>query len=74
MYAYADEDGITTLAPGETTSALTTQITMKDISRAEFVHLENISMKITGYAIGTEGVGSSPQEAWEVCKSIGNIE
>lgn len=72
VYAYGGEE-MTTLAPGETTKPLTSEMKMREISRAEFAELSDISIKITGYAIGTEGVGSSPQEAWEVCKSIGNI-
>ena len=73
VYAYGGDE-MTTLAPGETTKPLTSEMTLRSMSNAEYSTLENISIKITGYAIGTEDVGSSPQEAWEVCKSIGNIE
>lgn len=72
VYAYGGEE-MTTLAPGETTKPLTSEMTMREISRAEFAQLSDISIKITGYAIGTEDVSAVSSEAWEVCKSIGSI-
>ena len=72
VYAYGGEE-MTTLAPGETTKPLTSEMKMREISRAEFAELSDISVKITGYAIGTEDVSAVPSEAWEVCKSIGSI-
>lgn len=72
VYAYAD-DAMTTLVPGDNTPALTSAMKMREISRAEFSTLENISIKITGYAIGTEGVDNNPVQAWNCCKTIGNI-
>lgn len=72
VYAYAGDE-MTTLAPGETTKPLTSEMKMREISRAEFAELSDISVKITGYAIGTEDVSAVPSEAWEVCKSIGSI-
>lgn len=73
VYAYGGEEMVA-LQPGESTSPLTSALKMREMSRAEFSTLENISIKITGYAIGTEGVPAVPSEAWEVCKSIGRIE
>ena len=72
VYAYGGEE-MTTLAPGETTKPLTSEMKMREISRAEFAELSDLSIKITGYAIGTEDVSAVPSEAWEVCKSIGSI-
>lgn len=72
VYAYGGDE-MTTLAPGETTKPLTSEMTLRSMSNAEFSTLENISIKITGYAIGTEDVPVVPSEAWEVCKSIGSI-
>lgn len=63
VYAYGGAD-MTTLAPGETTNPLTSAMTMKDISRAEFATLEEISVKIIGYAIGTEDGDTNPEQAW----------
>lgn len=73
VYAYGGEE-MTTLAPGETTKPLTSEMKMREISRAEFAGLSDISVKITGYAIGTEDVSAVPSEAWEVCKEIGQVE
>ena len=73
VYAYA-ADEMTTLAPGEFTSPLTSEMKMREISRAEYSAISDLSIKITGYAIGTEDVPAVPSEAWEVCKSIGRIE
>ena len=72
MYAYGSEE-MTTLAPGESTTALTEQMTMKSITNAEYAGLVDINITITGYAIGTEGVESSPQEAWTYCKVLAGI-
>lgn len=69
VYAYAD-DAMTTLAPGEKTPALTDKMTMAEISRAEFAQRKDISVKITGYAIGTEDASTVPADAWNVCKGL----
>lgn len=74
VYAYADGGVMTTLTPGDSTTSFTTQMSMKAISRADFAALEDISVKITGYAIGTEDVDMNPEQAWGQCKVIGNIE
>lgn len=62
------------LQPGESTSALTTQITMKSIANAEHAAIDDINITITGYAMGTEGVSTNPVDAWNECKIIGNIQ
>ena len=72
VYAYGSEE-MTTLAPGESTTALTEQMTMKSITNAEYAGIDDINITITGYAIGTEGVESSPQEAWTICKELGEL-
>ena len=64
---------MTPLQPGDSTSALTEQMTMKSISNAEYAGVDDINISITGYAIGTEDVSADPQEAWEQCKAIGEI-
>ena len=73
VYAYATETEMTILAPGESTTALTEQMTMKSITNAEYAGIDDINITITGYAIGTEGVESSPQEAWTYCKVLAGI-
>ena len=73
VYAYGSAE-MTTLSPGESTSALTSQMTMREISNAEYAAIDDINVTITGYAIGTEDVSANPVEAWEVCKVIGGIE
>ena len=73
VYAYGGE-GMVALQPGESNSPLTSEMTMREISRAEFAELSDISIKITGCAIGTEDVSAVHSGAWEVCKSIGQVE
>lgn len=73
IYAYAGSE-MTALQPGDSTSALTEQMTMDEISNAEYVAIDDINITITGYAIGTEDVSENPTEAWEQCKLIGNIQ
>ena len=69
VYAYANTD-MTLLAPGDSTSALTNQMTMKSISNAEYANIDDINITITGYAIGIEEVDTNPVNAWNVCKSF----
>ena len=73
VYAYGSA-GMTVLQPGESTSALTEQMTMRSISNAEYAGIDNINITITGYAIGVEGVSTNPADAWNECKAIGNIQ
>lgn len=73
IYAYAGSE-MTVLCPGDSTSALTSQMTMRSISNAEYAVLDDINITITGYAIGTEGVSTNPQDAWNECRSIGDIQ
>ena len=70
VYAYGSTDGMTTLAPGDSTTTLTNQMTMKSISNAAYAGIDDINVTITGYAIGTEDVDTSPDGAWGVCKEI----
>lgn len=72
VYAYGSAE-MTALQPGESTSALTTQMTMKSITNAEYAAIDDINITITGYAMGTEGMSSIPTDAWNECKTIGNI-
>lgn len=73
VYAYGDTE-MTVVCPGDSTSALTEQMTMRSISNAEYAGIDNINITITGYAIGVEGVSTNPADAWGECKSIGNIQ
>ena len=72
VYAYGDTE-MTVVCPGDSTSALTEQMTMRSISNAEYAGIDNINITITGYAIGVEGVSTNLADAWGECKSIGNI-
>ena len=72
VYAYGNDD-MTVLCPGDSTWALTNQMTMKSISNAEFAAIDDINITITGYAIGIEGVSTNPVDAWNECKMIGNF-
>ena len=73
VYAYGSAE-MTALSPGETTSALTSRMTMSEISNAEYAAIDDINVTITGYAIGIEGVSTNPTDAWNECKAIGNIQ
>ena len=73
VYAYGNS-GMTVLQPGESTSALTEQMTMCEISNAEYADIDDINITITGYAIGTESVSVNPVDAWNECKAIGDIQ
>lgn len=70
VYAYASNDEMTVLAPGDETSSLTSQMAMIDITNAEYAGIDDINFTITGYAIGTDGVDTNPIEAWEACKLL----
>ena len=65
---------MTVLSPGDSTIALTNQMTMQSITNAEYVAVDDINITITGYAIGTEDVSTNPTDAWNECKTIGNIQ
>ena len=74
VYAYTSgNDGMTPLQLGEKTSALTTQMTMRSITNAEYAAIDDINIKITCYAVGTDGVSTNPSDAWNECKTIGNV-
>ena len=73
VYAYGNND-MTILSPGESTSALTNQMTMSSISNAEYAVVDDINITITGYAIGIENVSMNPTDAWNECKVIGDIQ
>lgn len=73
VYAYGTDE-MTLLGSGDSTSALTNQMTMQAISNAEYAGIDDINITITGYAIGTENVSTNPTDAWNECKSIGNIQ
>ena len=73
VYAYGNSE-MTALQPGESTSALTEQMKMNEVSNAEYASIDDINITITGYAIGTEGVSTNPTDAWNECKAIGEIE
>ena len=72
VYAYGTDE-MTVLCPGESTSALTNQMTMRSISNAEYAAIDDINITVTGYAVGIEGVSTNPTEAWNECKAIGNL-
>ena len=73
VYAYGGTE-MMVLGPEDSTSALTSQMTMQSISNAEYASIDDINITITGYAIGIEGVSVNPTEAWNECKWIGNIQ
>ena len=62
VYAYGNAE-MTALQPGESTNALTEQMTMQSISNAEYAGIDDINITITGYAVGTEDVSTNPTDA-----------
>lgn len=71
VYAYADSDGmIAKLYPGETTVPLLSSMTMRNITIAEYAEIEDINIRITGYAIDTNGYSMLPSEVWYECKTL----
>lgn len=72
VYAYTTgSELMTALTPGESTTALTEQMTMRSITNVEYAGIDDINITLTGYAIGVEDVSDNPTEAWFVCKEIG---
>lgn len=68
-------DALTTLALAESTSPMTTQMTMKNISSADYAGIDDINVTITGYAVETSEVGvTTPSEAWTWCKQTYNLQ
>ena len=75
VYAYGSADALTTLALAESTSPMTTQMTMKNISSADYAGIDDINVTITGYAVETSEVGvTTPSEAWTWCKQTYNLQ
>ena len=73
VYAYGNTE-MAVLCPGESTSALTSQMTMQQISNAEYAWIDDVNITVTGYVIGIEDVSTNPIDAWNECKEIGNME
>ena len=61
---------MTVLSPGNCTTALTEQMTMRSITNVEYAGIDDINITLTGYAIGVEDVPTAPVEAWDYCKLI----
>jgi len=73
VYAYVDSDSnMCVLELDETSPALTTQITMKNISNAEYAGIDDINISADSYVIGIDGVSTTPAEAWQACKNTIN--
>lgn len=51
------------LMPGASTTALTSNLTMVDMSRAEYSEVTDLNVSMTGYACGTEDL--ELENAWE---------
>ena len=74
IFAYAIDNAMTAVVPGETTVPLFEGMTMKSISNMEYTQIDDINFTITAYALGIEGISDEVNEAWGACKSTGNIE
>ena len=51
------------MIPGDSTSVLTEQMTMKSNSNEEYASIDDINVTFTGYAIGEDEVSTIPIEA-----------
>lgn len=75
VYAYGSSAALTTLALAESTSPMTTQMTMKNISSADYAGIDDINVMITGYAVGIAEVSDiDPSSAWLECKQKYNVQ
>ena len=72
VYAYGSDE-MSVLTPGESTSVLTNEMTMRSITNAEYADIDDINITIIGYAVGTDGLSVFPEQSWNQCKLIGNI-
>lgn len=63
VYAYGGSE-MEKLFPNESNEALTTEISMKTISNAEYVAIDDINITITEYDIDTENTSSDVESAW----------
>ena len=66
---------MTVLTPGESTTALTEQMTMRSITNAEYAGIDDINITLTGYAIGVENKDHWLCD-WDrgcVCGSFGSL-
>ena len=70
VYAYAENGEMTPLQPGDTTSALTSQMTMVGIENHEYAAIDDINFTVTGYVIRIEDIDVDPFAAWEICKEL----
>ena len=55
-------EGMTVLTPGESTISPTEEITMRSITKFEYAGIDDINIRLTGYAIGVGDVSVNPIE------------
>lgn len=70
VYAYATEDGMVSLNPGEESIPLTQQMSMISMENYEYAQIDDINFTVTGYAISIEDLDPDPSSAWNICKEI----
>lgn len=70
VYAYASEDGMVPLNPGEESIPLTQQMSMISMENYEYAQIDDINFTVTGYAISIEDLDQNPLSAWDICKEI----
>lgn len=70
VYAYATEDGMVPLNPGEESIPLTQQMSMISMENYEYAQIDDINFTVTGYAISIEDLDPDPSSAWNICKEI----
>jgi len=75
VFAFADSDSsMHVLAPEESTTPITTQMTMRAIGYAEYAGYEDIAFTASSLVVGIDDISINPSEAWIQCKRLGNIE
>ena len=71
IYAYADDDGLIPLFPGDTTPTLTDSLKMRSMSIPDYAYIGDINVELIGATIQTEGESTDPLAAWAECKQYG---
>lgn len=73
VYAYANPNMII-VSPGDSTTFLANKMTMEPISVVDYAGIDDINVTFTAYTIACNNIGDNPNEAWEIMKSLCNID
>ena len=68
VYGYGTSNELTMIGPGDSTTPLTSRLTLKNISIPEYAFVSSIDVTFNVYAIASDDLSSDPGEAWTVAK------